>query len=173
MQEKTKATPISSLCISNSLLWESRWKSKQRVNDIESGASLFDIQLKKSCYTWKKHKDENFLNEHAYTVAKIWQETRLIQTKTLKVDATVILSMNFSITGELVDSFQFFDSPKQPQDNHEQTKYLYDHRYEKWEMWCSHLSILQEYYRMKKQNYSIWKKSLHFCYVCSLQSIRY
>lgn len=67
----------------------------------------------------------------ACTVAKIWEETDRIQTKPQKVGVTVILSMNFSITRELVDSFQFSDSPKQPQDNHEQTKYLDDHKYEK------------------------------------------
>jgi len=39
--------------------------------------------------------------------------------------------MNFSITGKLVDSFQISDSPKQPQDNREQIKYLDDHKYEK------------------------------------------
>lgn len=172
MQKKTKTIPISSLCISNPFLWESRWKSKQREWQWTWSISVWET-IKKKLLPVKKHKDENFLNENGYTVVKIWQETKLIQTKTLEVDVTVILSMNFSITGEPVDSFQFFDSPKQPQDNHEQTKYLDDHRYEKWEMWCSHLSILQEYYRMKKQNYSIWKKSQHFCYVCSSQSIRY
>lgn len=67
----------------------------------------------------------------ACTVAKIWQGTNIMQTKNQKIGATVILSMNFCISGELVDSFQFSDSPKQPQDNHEQTKYLDDHKYEK------------------------------------------
>lgn len=67
----------------------------------------------------------------ACTVSKNLGRTDQIQTKPQKVGATMILNMNFSITRELVDSFQFSDSPEQPQDNHEQTKYLDDHKYEK------------------------------------------
>lgn len=59
----------------------------------------------------KKLKDKNFLHENLVdaTIAlglhssQNWEETDQIQTNPQKEGATVILSMNFSITGEWAD----------------------------------------------------------------------